>query len=141
MDGSGKQGQIYRVGTEVGEGWIYLGSRGRFTGLVRRSEKDGLIWEVGVDLQVGTEVGEGWIDLGSRGRFTWLVRRWEKDGLIWEVGVDLLSWYDLWISLLTLKSFQITRKSTRELVQKVGPDYSNCIFKLNYEFLQVILVR
>jgi len=70
-----------------------------------------LIWEVGTDLQVGTEVGEGWIDLGSR--------------------VDLLSWYDLWISLLTLKSFQITRKSTRELLQKVGPDYSNCIFKLN----------
>jgi len=28
-----------------------LGSRGRFTGLVQRSEKDGFIWEVGVDLQ------------------------------------------------------------------------------------------
>ena len=34
---------------EVGEGWIDLGSRGRFTELVWRSEKDGLIWEVGVD--------------------------------------------------------------------------------------------
>jgi len=35
----------------VGEGWIDLGSRGRFTGLVQRWEKDEFIWEVGVNLQ------------------------------------------------------------------------------------------
>ena len=36
---------------EVGEGWIDPGCKGRFTELVWRSEKDGLIREVGVDLQ------------------------------------------------------------------------------------------